>query len=242
LAAPKGASIVVCAALSAVAGWNMSFAPSPDPLASRRAPPVATVAPPRVETVVLRSSVDGLEIMPPEPEVSAPVVTEPLLPLRRRHHADVGRWSALIDEASARFGVPVAWIRAVILQESGGRTSLTGNAPITSRAGAMGLMQLMPETYREMRREYGLGFDPYDPHDNIIAGTAYLSWLHTRYGYPGLFAAYNHGPGNFERHLSTGRQLPRETRDYLAAVTADVRRVPQTTPDSDSDLRPASSL
>jgi hypothetical protein len=242
VAAPKGASIVVCASLSAVAGWNMSFAPSPNPLASRPAP-IATAAPtpPRIETIVLRSSVDGTEIMPPEPEIVSPIVAEPILPVRRRH-ADVGRWGALIDEASARFGVPVAWIRAVILQESGGRTSLTGNSPITSRAGAMGLMQLMPETYREMRRQYGLGSDPYDPHDNIIAGTAYLSWLRTRYGYPGLFAAYNHGPGNFERHLSTGRALPRETRDYLAAVTADVRRVPQTAPDSDPGLRLAASL
>lgn len=234
---------MVCAALSAVAGWNMSFAPSPGPFASRPAAIAkASPVPPRVETIVLHSSVDGLEILPPEPEVISPIVAEPILPARRRRHADVGRWGALIDEASARFSIPVAWIRAVILQESGGRTSLTGNSPITSRAGAMGLMQLMPETYREMRRQYGLGSNPYDPHDNIIAGTAYLSWLRTRYGYPGLFAAYNHGPGNFERHLSTGRALPRETRDYLAAVTADVRRVPQSTPDSEPGLRLAASL
>jgi soluble lytic murein transglycosylase-like protein len=218
----------------------MSFAPSPDPLPSRPTLSLAA-APPRVETVLLRNSVDGLETLPPEPKIVPPMVAEPVLPVRRRH-ADLGRWGALIDEASARFGIPVTWIRAVILQESGGRTSLTGNSPITSRAGAMGLMQLMPDTYREMRRQYALGSNPYDPHDNIIAGTAYLSWLRSRYGYPGLFAAYNHGPGNFERHLSTGQALPRETRDYLAAVTADVRRLPQTTSDGDAGLRLAASL
>ena len=116
-------------------------------------------------------------------------------------------WSGYIAEASARFGVPQKWIRRVMRAESGGRTMLNGR-PITSRAGAMGLMQLMPGTWREMRAAHGLGADPHDPRDNILAGTAYLRSMYDRFGYPGLFAAYNAGPVRYAEHLATGRRLP----------------------------------
>src|SRR3546814_10368188 len=89
-------------------------------------------------------------------------------------HADrVDRWRSLIAEASARFGVPQAWIGRVMRAESRVRTTLAGR-PITSRAGAMGLMQLMPATWAEMRARLGLGGNPHDPRDNILAGTFYL--------------------------------------------------------------------
>ena len=127
-------------------------------------------------------------------------------------------WRFFIAEASARFGVPVVWIEQVMRAESGGRTRLDGR-PITSHAGAMGLMQLMPATWAEMRSAYRLGSDPHDPHDNIIAGTAYLRMMHDRFGHPGMFAAYNAGPGRYAEYLATGRALPGETRAYLAAVT-----------------------
>ena len=127
------------------------------------------------------------------------------------------RWQRFIAEASRRFGVPEAWIRAVMQAESGGRTMLDGR-PITSRAGAMGLMQVMPDTYEEMRRAHGLGSDPHDPRDNILAGAAYLRAMYDRYGYPGLFAAYNAGPGRYEEHLRTGRPLPAETHAYIAKL------------------------
>lgn len=129
----------------------------------------------------------------------------------------VDRWSGYIAEASLRFGVPEAWIRRVMRAESGGRTVLKGR-PITSRAGAMGLMQLMPGTWREMRAAYRLGFDPHDPRDNILAGTAYLRAMYDRFGYPGLFAAYNAGPARYARHLATGGRLPTETVAYVAVV------------------------
>jgi soluble lytic murein transglycosylase-like protein len=132
----------------------------------------------------------------------------------------VGRWAPFIAEASLRFGVPETWIRAVIRQESGGRTVTQGDAPITSDAGAEGLMQVMPDTYDEMKAQYTLGDNAYDPHDNIIAGTAYLSWLKKRYGFPRMFAAYNDGPGNFDHYLSGKRGLPAETVAYLADVSA----------------------
>lgn len=101
--------------------------------------------------------------------------------------------------------------------ESDGRTMLDGQ-PITSPAGAMGLMQVMPETYNELRGEYGLGDNPYDPHDNVLAGTAYLRELYVRYGYPNLFAAYNAGPARLDAYLFNDQPLPDETLAYLAVL------------------------
>ena len=129
----------------------------------------------------------------------------------------VDRWSGYIAEASARFGVPQEWVRRVMRAESGGRTVLNGR-PITSHAGAMGLMQLMPGTWAEMRAAYRLGTNPHDPRDNILAGTAYLRAMYDRFGYPGLFAAYNTGPARYARHLASGRRLPAETVAYVATV------------------------
>lgn len=127
----------------------------------------------------------------------------------------VERWRPYIAEASQRFGVPQAWIAAVMQAESAGQTHLNGR-PITSHAGAMGLMQVMPGTWAALRRQHGLGPDPHDPRDNIMAGTAYLRAMHDRFGYPGLFAAYNAGPGRYAEHLRTGRALAGETRGYIA--------------------------
>src|SRR6185312_15309688 len=132
------------------------------------------------------------------------------------------RWQPLIVQASKRFGVPESWLRAVMKAESGGRTMLAEDRPIVSDAGAMGLMQLMPATYREMRVQYGLGPEVFDPHDNIFAAAAYLRWLRGRYGYPTMFAAYNDGPGNLEERLRTGNMLPKETQLYLVNVTGSV--------------------
>jgi len=127
------------------------------------------------------------------------------------------RWSDYVAEASNRFGVPEAWITRVMLAESGGRTMHNGR-PIVSHAGAQGLMQLMPGTWQSMRAAHGLGDDVHDPRDNILAGTAYLRAMYDRFGYPGLFAAYNAGPGRYAEHLATGRRLPAETVAYVAAV------------------------
>lgn len=129
----------------------------------------------------------------------------------------IDRWRPLVAEASARFGIPAAWIERVIEAESGGRTTL-GGRPIRSRAGAIGLMQLMPGTWAEMRARLGLGSDPDDPRDNILAGTFYLRLMYERFGYPGLFAAYNAGPGRYAAYLAGRQSLPAETIAYLAAV------------------------
>lgn len=130
----------------------------------------------------------------------------------------------MMAEASARFGVPSGWIAGVISSESAGQVTLRG-APITSVAGAMGLMQLMPGTYAELRRRYGLGSDPYDPRDSIWAGTAYLNELYRHYGYPALFAAYNAGPKRYGDYLLHGRPLPRATLAYVDTIIPGVSQV-----------------
>jgi soluble lytic murein transglycosylase-like protein len=130
----------------------------------------------------------------------------------------VARWSPYIAEASLRFGVPEAWIAAVVQAESAGLIERDGR-PIVSRAGAMGLMQLMPGTWAEMRDLHDLGRDPFDPRDNIFAGAAYLRLMYDRFGYPGLFAAYNAGPDRYAQYLIDGRSLPAETRAYVASLT-----------------------
>ena len=130
-------------------------------------------------------------------------------PVQRPAPADP--YAAYIAEASQRFGIPTAWIRAVMRAES------AGDRQAVSSAGAMGLMQIMPDTWAELRVRHRLGSDPYDPRDNILAGTAYLRELYDRYGSPGFLAAYNAGPGRYEASLS-GRPLPAETRAYVATV------------------------
>ncbi|MGA0544983.1 lytic transglycosylase domain-containing protein [Brevundimonas sp. VNH65] len=120
-------------------------------------------------------------------------------------------YGAFIAEAAQRFGVPEAWIRAVMRVES------AGDVRAISSAGAMGLMQVMPATWAELRVRHRLGGNPYDPRDNILAGAAYLREMHDRYGSPGFLAAYNAGPGRYEEYLA-GRPLPAETRAYVAAL------------------------
>jgi soluble lytic murein transglycosylase-like protein len=128
-------------------------------------------------------------------------------------------WRSSIAQASVRFGVPEGWIIRVMRIESGGKTLRNGH-PITSRAGAMGLMQLMPATWERMHTMLGLGSNPHDPRDNIIAGTAYLRMMYDRFGYPGLFGAYNAGPGRYGDYLAGRSRLPAETTAYLASAMA----------------------
>ena len=120
-----------------------------------------------------------------------------------------------IAEAAQRFQLPTAWIRAILAAES------NGDPRAVSPKGAMGLMQVMPPTWGDLRVRQRLGRDPYDPHDNIIAGAAYIRLLYDRYGAPGWIAAYNAGPGRYEASLK-GRPLPSETRAYVAAVAPNL--------------------
>jgi len=117
-----------------------------------------------------------------------------------------------VSEASQRFGIPEGWIYAVMRTESAVRIGAV------SPAGAMGLMQLMPGTWARQRARFGLGSDPFDPRDNIMAGTSYLRELYDSYGAPGFLAAYNAGPGRYEDWQDHGRPLPAETRAYVAKI------------------------
>ncbi|OYV24496.1 MAG: hypothetical protein B7W99_01995 [Rhodospirillales bacterium 20-58-10] len=119
---------------------------------------------------------------------------------------------ALIDAASRRFSIPALWIRSVMQVESG------GNAQALSPKGAIGLMQIMPETYAALRQELGLGADPYQPRNNIMAGVAYLREMLDLYGQSGFLAAYNAGPARYDEHLATGEPLPKETQLYLSRL------------------------
>jgi Transglycosylase SLT domain len=120
-----------------------------------------------------------------------------------------------VADAARRFGIREAWIWAVMRVESG------GNARAVSRAGAMGLMQIMPATWADLRARYGLGPDPFNVRDNIMAGAAYLREMYDRYGNASaMLAAYNAGPGRYDDYLSRGRPLPPETVGYLAQLTA----------------------
>ena len=105
------------------------------------------------------------------------------------------------------------------------RVESHGNVKAVSPKGAVGLMQIMPATYAELRERYALGGDPYDPHDNIVAGAAYLREMHDRFGTSGFVAAYNVGPTRYEDHLATGRPLPgRDPELRRVAGAAAVRR------------------
>jgi len=136
----------------------------------------------------------------------------------------IGRWQSFIAEASRKFEVPQSWIRVVMRHESGGQTVLDGQ-PVTSATGAAGLMQVMPKTYASLQMRYGLGTNIYDPHDNIMAGAAYLREMYDRYGYPSLFAAYNAGPKRLDASLLGGKPLPSETVDYLDGILPGVGKL-----------------
>jgi len=114
-----------------------------------------------------------------------------------------------VAEAARRFAIPESWIYAVMRVES------AGDPRALSPKGATGLMQIMPRTWLQLRVRYALGGDIYDPHDNIIAGAAYLRELYDRYGSPGFLAAYNAGPRRYESYLARGIALPGETIAYL---------------------------
>ena len=172
-----------------------------------------------------------------------PVISQSPIPLfdRSTHHSSV---PTEITAAAARSGGPgrplgrrecalpwtgastvAGWRRvglavcrvsfASLLLTMPGMTAIAQSA---SPKGAMGLMQIMPATWTDLRARYHLGDDPFDAHDNILAGAAFLRELYDRYGAPGFLAAYQAGPGRYEDHLTTGRALPADTRVYVTAL------------------------
>lgn len=138
--------------------------------------------------------------------------TESLASLQIRESSTLSnsneKFQDIVQKASQKHGVPVALINAVIHQES------SFNANATSHCGAQGLMQLMPKT----AQAYGCT-NSYDPEQNIMAGTHFLSDLLSKYkGNVTLsLAGYNAGPGNVAKY---GNKVPpfEETQDYVVKV------------------------
>lgn len=131
-------------------------------------------------------------------------------------------WGPYINIAASRFDVPAVWVRQVMRVESGGREYIDGQLTV-SAAGAMGLMQLEPDTYQEMASRYGLGSDPFNPYNNIMAGTAYIHEMYEVYGAPGFLAAYNAGPGRLDSYMNYHTPLPQETTNYVAMIAPNIQ-------------------
>lgn len=115
----------------------------------------------------------------------------------------------LIGPTARRFGVNVALVKSIVKAES------AFNPDAVSAKGALGLMQVMPDTAQEM------GLDASKPVQNLEAGTRYLKWLLARYAktrnaLPKAIAAYNAGPGAVDKFRGIPRY--RETRNYVARV------------------------
>ena len=129
------------------------------------------------------------------------------------------KYESEINAAYKKYGVPKHIILAVIKTES----DFDANAE--SSAGAMGLMQLMPETFTDMTGIENVDGYITDPEYNIDAGVHYLSYLYKRYeNWETVYAAYNAGPGNVDEWLgdeSTLGDIPfPETRAYVRKVTS----------------------
>ena len=119
-------------------------------------------------------------------------------------------YEPLIKQAAQEYQVPERLIRLVIKYES------ANNQKALSKKGAMGLMQLMPDT----AKRFGVQ-DAYDPAQNISAGTRYLKWLMKRYrnNIPWVLAAYNAGEGKVDKYK--GIPPYKETRNYVASIMGE---------------------
>jgi soluble lytic murein transglycosylase-like protein len=120
-------------------------------------------------------------------------------------------WDKIIDRASREYGVDKALIAAVIDAES------SGNPKAKSKAGASGLMQLMPATAKDMEVK-----NVFNPFENVMGGTKYLKQMLNRFGgdLKLALAAYNAGPSKVEKY---GDVPPfRETQNYVAKITKKI--------------------
>ena len=195
-------------------GWRSEGRPS----GWRASAPPLTAASTMATLRSLRSMVRIVAIFAPLMPLCGSAHAGRALPaMHRASDLSIDPFAAFVTEASKRFAVPEQWIRAVMHVESRGKLR------VRSQKGAMGLMQIMPKTWAELRARYGLGANPFDPHDNIVAGTAYIRELQDRYGTPGFLGAYNAGPSLYERHLATGRPLPIETQAYVATLAPMIK-------------------
>jgi hypothetical protein len=122
------------------------------------------------------------------------------------------RCDVYVPEAARRSGLSEDVVMRVMRAESGGKSR------IVSVKGAIGCMQIMPATWTYLTARYNLGADPFDARMNMIGGAIYLAELAARYGWPGALAAYNAGPGRYQRYVQGRVPLPAETIAYTARL------------------------
>ena len=145
--------------------------------------------------------------------------------MRRASADEIFRVSEAIVTESNRAGISPALVLAVIQIESG------GDKMAVSHAGALGLMQLLPNTGRAMARQYGLAWNGpetlYDPVVNVRLGVRYLERLVGRFGSMEVaLAAYNWGPTEIAGRLDRGEPLPRRyTESVLSAYHGPLLRL-----------------
>jgi hypothetical protein len=130
------------------------------------------------------------------------------------------RCDVYVPEAARRSGLSEDVVMRVLRAESGGKSR------IVSVKGAIGCMQIMPATWAYLTARYNLGADPFDARMNMIGGTMYLAELAGRYGWPGALAAYNAGPGRYQRYVQGGVPLPAETIAYTARLGRNAESPP----------------
>jgi hypothetical protein len=141
-----------------------------------------------------------------------PQVGDYVSPPTERRARGGHKYEGMVAAEAERIGLDPNIAVHALYKETG---NLKNPESARSRAGALGVMQLMPKTAKE------LGVDPLNPEDNIRGGVMYLKKMYDKYQDPTLaLAAYNAGPGRVDKALKSGRGiegLPRETQNYIMA-------------------------
>lgn len=154
---------------------------------------------------LIQKFLSDLSAMANAPELKAEFKAELKSDQNLDQNTDQNLWSA-IQQISTRYGIDSSLVKAVIKQESG------FNPRAVSKAGALGMMQLMPATARELGVK-----DPMNPVENIEGGVKYLKMLLNRFkDVKKALAAYNAGPNFVEKNGV--ENYPSETKDYINKV------------------------
>jgi len=203
----KAAGLLLLFACSALAGEYAVLASGARLHAERHESNGAKVT---LYTKTGSTELDASEVVRFEPDGAEPAAA-PAAPPATAQPADVKQ---LVDSAARKYGLPPAFVRAVVAAESGYHPNAV------SPKGALGLMQLMPATARE------LNADPRITAQNVDAGTRYLRDLLLKYDFRAYhaLAAYNAGPGAVEKYH--GVPPYRETHDYILNVLRNWRKQP----------------
>lgn len=130
------------------------------------------------------------------------------------------QWVPVIQVAEAQYGIPANLLARMAYQESHFRSGIINGTQV-SPAGALGILQLMPQYFSTVR--VARPFGPQDTAAQIQEAAGELARLYGVFSDWGLaVAAYNDGQGNVRQYLTGNRALPAETLRYVSEVLADV--------------------